>query len=190
MFERIEPVNSFPLAAKTSRGYDPVAVDRFLAEARAAYDAESASAVMTSATVRQVSFPMTRGGYQVATVDNALERLEVAMAQREREHSIESEGWEAFTQRMRLVSLEIIARLSRPRRKRFRRVFFLNSGYRVAAVDDFAELILSYLESGAPLNAESVRSAVFSAQRGGYDEQQVDVVLDAVIDVILASGRS
>jgi DivIVA domain-containing protein len=35
-----------------------------------------------------------------------------------------------------------------------------------------------------------VRNAVFSAQRGGYDEQQVDVVLDAVIDVILASGRS
>jgi len=190
MFERMYVVNAFPLVAKSSRGYDVAAVDAFLAQARAAYDSESPVPVMTSSAVRQVSFPMKRGGYQVATVDDALERLENAMAQRERERAIELEGWEAFTQRTRVAAVEIIARLSRPRRKRFRRVFFLNAGYRVSAVDDFAEIILSYLESGAPLSAEVVRNSVFASQRGGYDEQQVDLVLDAVLDVILASGRS
>lgn len=189
MFERMVTVNPFPLASKTAHGYDVDAVDTFLAEARAAYDADSPAAVLTSASVRQVSFPMRRGGYQVAPVDDALERLEIAMAEREREKAIEREGWEGFTKRTRETSIELIARLSRPRRKKFRRVFFLTSGYRVSAVDDLADLILSYLESGAPLNADEVRKAVFVSQRGGYDEQQVDVVLDAVIDVILASGR-
>ena len=182
-------VNPFPLTSKSKHGYDLDSVDAFLAEARAAYDADSSTAVVTSARVRQVSFPMARGGYEVAPVDDALERLEIAMAERERERAIEREGWEGFTKRTQAGSAEIVARLSRPRRKRFRRTFFLNAGYRVSAVDSLADIILSYLESGVPLSVEQVRNAVFSAQRGGYDEQQVDVVLDAVIDVVLASGR-
>jgi DivIVA domain-containing protein len=182
-------VNPFPLTVKSAHGYDVDAVDAFLAEARAAYDADSPTAILTSASVRQVSFPMKRGGYAVAPVDDALERLEIAMAERERERAIEREGWEGFTKRTQAGAAEIIARLSRSRRKKFRRTFFLNAGYRVSAVDDLAEIILSYLESGAPLSVDQVRNAVFPSQRGGYDEQQVDVVLDAVIDVILASGR-
>lgn len=189
MFERMVSVNPFPLTAKSSHGYDVDAVDAFLAEARAAYDSDSPAGGLTSAGIRQISFPMKRGGYEITPVDDALERLEIAMAERERERAIEREGWEGFTQRTQAQSAELIARLSRPRRKKFRRTFFLSAGYRVAAVDDLANIILSYLESGAPLSVNQVRNAVFPSQRGGYDEQQVDVVLDAVIDVILASGR-
>jgi DivIVA domain-containing protein len=189
MFETMVSVNPFPLTSKSTHGYDVDAVDAFLAQARAAYDADSSTAVLTSSSVRQVSFPMKRGGYEVAPVDDALERLEVAMAERERERAIEREGWEGFTKRTHEGATEIVARLSRPARKRFRRTALLTAGYRVSAVDDLSNIILSYLESGAPLNADQVRNAVFPSQRGGYDEQQVDVVLDAVIDVILASGR-
>jgi DivIVA domain-containing protein len=49
--------------------------------------------------------------------------------------------------------------------------------------------VVGYLEAGAPLTSDDVRNVVFRAQRGGYDERQVDAVLDAVIEAILASGR-
>ena len=46
--------------------------------------------------------------------------------------------------------------------------------------------IARFLQQGEPLTAEDVRSVVFAAQRGGYSETQVDLVLDAVIDILLA----
>ena len=182
-------VKSFPHTAKTSSGYDTAAVDAFLDEARAAYDADSPSARVNSKIVREASFPMQRGGYVVEQVDNALERLEIAMAERERERAIEKEGWEAYTKRLLESSTEVLVRLSRPARKRFKRAGFLTVGYKVSDVDAFTSRIVAYLESGSPLTSDEVRSAVFRSQRGGYDERQVDVVLDAVIEAILASGR-
>ena len=86
-------MKSFPRAAKTTSGYDPEAVDAFLIEARAAYEADSPTARVNSRVVRETSFPMKRGGYVIEQIDNALERLEVAMAERERERAIETEGW-------------------------------------------------------------------------------------------------
>ena len=46
--------------------------------------------------------------------------------------------------------------------------------------------IVRYLRDGDPLTAEQLRSAAFRMQRGGYREEQVDALLDATIDVILA----
>lgn len=181
-------MKSFPHASKTTSGYDPEAVDEFLIEARAAYEADSPTARVNSKVVRETSFPMKRGGYVIEQVDNALERLEVAMAERERERAIEKEGWEAYTKRLLESSTEVLFRLKRPR-KRFRRANFLTVGYKVSDVDAFAERVVAYLESGASLSSDDVRNVVFRAQRGGYDERQVDVVLDAVIEAILASGR-
>lgn len=181
-------MTSFPRTSKVSSGYDTEAVDAFMDEARAAYDSDSAGRV-TSSTVRQVSFPMQRGGYAIEQVDGALERLEIALAERERERAIEREGWEAYTQRLLNSSTEVLARLARPKGKRFRRANFLAVGYKVADVDAFAARIVDYLQSGAPLTSDEVRNVTFRAQRGGYNERQVDFVLDAVIEAILASGR-
>jgi DivIVA domain-containing protein len=189
MFERMELVKTFPHTSKTSSGYDIEAVDTFLAEARAAYEADSPTARVTSKVVREASFPMQRGGYVIEQVDNALERLEIAMAEREREHAIETEGWEPYTKRLLESSTEVLLRLSRPARKRFRRAGVLVVGYKVSDVDAFATRIVAYLESGSPLTADEVRKTVFRSQRGGYDERQVDMVLDAVVEAILASGR-
>ena len=182
-------MNSFPRASRLALGYDVDAVDTFLDQARTAYDNEAAALLLTSRSIRQMSFPMSRGGYEIAPIDSALERLEVAMAERERERAIEKEGWEGYTKRVLESSNEVLARLSRPRRKRFRRAPLLTVGYRMSDVDEFAQHIVSYLESGSALSVDRVRNATFRAQRGGYDEKQVDFVLDAVIDVVLASGR-
>lgn len=182
-------MKSFPHAAKTTSGYDPEAVDAFLIEARVAYEADSPTARVNSTVVRETSFPMKRGGYVIEQVDNALERLEVAMAERERERAIETEGWEAYTKRLLESSTQVLVRLNRQARKRFRRANFLTVGYKVSDVDAFAARVVGYLEAGAPLTSDDVRNVVFRAQRGGYDERQVDAVLDAVIEAILASGR-
>ena len=88
----------------------------------------------------------------------------------------------------RRLAQEVLDRLTRPRRHRFRRVGPLRFGYRVDEVDLVADKIARYLESGEPISAEQIRSVAFRMQRRGYDETQVDAVLDAVVEVMLAVG--
>jgi DivIVA domain-containing protein len=59
-------------------------------------------------------------------------------------------------------------------------------GYNRADVDRFSQRLVRYFEDGFPITVDDVRCAVFRPQRGGYREAQVDVVLDSVVDVILA----
>ena len=59
-------------------------------------------------------------------------------------------------------------------------------GYRVRDVDRFAEKLTRYFRDGWPISIDDVRTVVFATQRGGYRESQVDLVLDAVVDVMLA----
>ena len=49
-----------------------------------------------------------------------------------------------------------------------------------------ADKVARYLETGDAVTVEQVRSVAFRMQRGGYREAQVDAVLDAVVDVMLA----
>ena len=50
----------------------------------------------------------------------------------------------------------------------------------------FAEKLVAYFEHGDAVTVEQVRAAAFRMQRRGYDEAQVDAVLDAVVEVMLA----
>jgi DivIVA domain-containing protein len=59
-------------------------------------------------------------------------------------------------------------------------------GYRVDEVDLVSDKIARFLESGESVTVEQVRSVAFRMQRGGYREVQVDAVLDAVVEVMLA----
>jgi DivIVA domain-containing protein len=165
-------------------------VDAFLAEARIAYDTyEDGEPTMTSADVRKVAFDVAKKGYAAAAVDAALERLEVALAELERERVINTEGWEGLSRRSREALETIGARFSRPAKKKFARVGAFATGYRVADVDAFADEVRSGLESGAVLRASWVRQAVFRPQKHGYNESQVDLVLDELIDALIAAGQ-
>jgi len=53
-------------------------------------------------------------------------------------------------------------------------------------VDLVADKLAKYLETGDSVTVEQVRAVAFRMQRGGYREGQVDAVLDAVIEVMLA----
>lgn len=176
--------------ARTSgreRGYDPEVVDSFLARARAAFETES-DATLRSIDVRQTAFPLVKRGYQVAAVDAALGRIEDAFAARERDLALSQAGARSWVSSSRRLAQEVLDRLSRPDRSKFRRVGPLRYGYRIDEVDAVADRVAGYLEVGEPLTAEQVRTVAFRMQRGGYDEAQVDAVLDAVIEVMLAVG--
>lgn len=174
---------AFTLTEGRTRGYHRAAVDTFLAAARTAFEG---GGDLTAADVRVASFPLVKNGYVVAEVDAALGRVEDALAARERDRTVRSRGAGAWVQQARDDAQVILDHLARPRRQRFARTGVLTFGYRVDEVDHVASRIVRYLRDGEPLTAEQVRGAAFRMQRGGYREEQVDALLDATIDVILA----
>lgn len=178
--------NSGDFARATGKqlGYAPAEVDEFLARARSSF--ESARPTMTSDDVREVSFSFEREGYVVSEVDGALARLEDVFAERKRQDAIEHGGVETWVSGARDSAQEILARLSRERGQRFRRVGLLSWGYRVEDVDALADELVAFFQSGGPISVERIRNAAFRMSRRGYDEAQVDAVMDATIAVLLA----
>ncbi|WP_067243224.1 DivIVA domain-containing protein [Microbacterium resistens] len=174
----------FPLAQGREKGYQRSAVDAFLARAKTAFEANPPE--LDAASVRAVSFPLVRGGYRIAEVDAALARVEDAFAGRERSTALSQKGARAWVSRARSEAQVILDHLNRPKGHRFARTGLLTFGYRVDEVDHVAERIVRYLRDGDALSAEQVRHTAFRMQRRGYREEQVDALLDATIEVLLA----
>lgn len=178
---------TFPRARRGKPGYNVDQVEDFLEEARRAYGADPGSpAALTAESIRQQAFALARGGYSTTHVDAALERLEDAFATRERDRAMSVQGEQAWYQRARDDAQAILDRLSRPAGSKFRRVGLLAQGYSVKEVDAFAKQLADYFQAGKPMSVEQVRLVTFAPKRGGYHESQVDLLLDAVIDVMLA----
>lgn len=178
------PTASFPEARGREKGYEKRSVDAFLARAKNAF--EAGGEPLTALDVRQVSFPLVRRGYAIAPVDAALGRIEDAFAARERADVVATRGAHEWVGQTREAAQAVLDRLARPKRRRFDRVSRLRYGYRIEEVDLVADKIARYLEHGDAITVEQVRSVAFRMQRGGYREAQVDAVLDAVVDVMLA----
>ncbi|MET0297742.1 MAG: DivIVA domain-containing protein [Microbacterium sp.] len=180
------PAPAFPLTRGRTKGYETRAVDAFLTRARNAFEAAGGDDVVTAAEVRQVAFPLVRRGYSIAAVDTALGRIEEAFATREREAALARVGAEVWVEQARETAQIVLDRLSRPKGKRFTKVGGLRYGYRIDEVDIVADKIAGYLETGESVTPEQVRAVAFRMQRGGYREIQVDSLLDAVVEVMLA----
>jgi len=181
--------DAFPRVQGRTKGYDPAAVDAFLARAREAFESDTpGESAVTASDVRDVSFALVRGGYAIGPVDAALGRVEDAFAAQERQQTIARMGARAWVQQQREDAQVVLDRLGRARRHRFDRVSLVHYGYRVEEVDVVADRIARYLTDGTGLTVEQVRSVAFRMQRGGYRETQVDAVLDAVIEIMLAVG--
>lgn len=166
------------------QGYDSDEVDRFVTAARAAYDGRGSR--LTSADIRRTAFTMRRRGYTTGPVDSAMERLEDAFAQREREALVAAGGERAYFAGTRQLAKEIIGRLEREDGHRFDRVGFSRIGYSVREVDRFAVQARAYFEDGAPVAIERVRSVAFTPKRRGYSEAQVDLLIDGLVETMLA----
>jgi len=174
---------SFRVTSGRERGYHRAAVDTFLAAARESFESDGD---LTAADVRVASFPLVKNGYVVADVDAALGRIEDAFAARRREHAVRSGAAAEWVDAARADAQVILDHLARSRRHKFARTGLLSFGYRVDEVDHVAARIVRYLRDGDELTVEQLRSAAFRMQRGGYREEQVDALLDAVVDVMLA----
>ena len=178
---------TFPRTRRSRLGYDVEQVEDFLEEARRAYTAEPGDlTVITAESIRHTAFAMQKGGYATAPVDMALERLEDAFAGRERQRRIMEAGDEAWYAQARTTAQEILDRLARPAGERFARVGALTVAYHRQDVDAFADRLTAYFQDGAEMAVEEVRTIAFRPQRGGYNEAQVDLVLDSVVSVMLA----
>lgn len=184
--QNVGVTTTFPPTRKGKPGYDIDEVERFLDEARRAYGASEGDG-LTSDEIRHTAFRVVRrGGYSARHVDAALERLEEAFATRERERAIAEHGEEGYYRETRETAQDIVDRLARPVGQRFRRVGLLTHGYHPDDVDAFADRLSGYFQKGDPLSVDNVRTAAFRSRLGGYDETQVDVLLDTVIRVMLA----
>lgn len=179
--------NTFPRARRPKPGYNVEDVEEFLRLARAVYDGTAAAGkTLTADDIRCTAFAMQKNGYSTSHVDAALERLEDAFAARERDQAAAKMGDVAWFNEARSSAQVILNRIARPHKHRFQRVSFLTVGYNVDDVDRFTTRLASYFEKGTPVTVDDVRTVVFRPQRGGYREVQVDIVLDAVVDVMLA----
>ncbi|HWU30835.1 MAG TPA: DivIVA domain-containing protein [Microbacterium sp.] len=175
---------AFPLTSGRTRGYHRAAVDTFLDAARGAFEDDRND--FGAEDVRDASFPLVRHGYDIAAVDAALGRVEDAFAARTRERAVRSLGVTEWVARAREDAQRILDHLARPAHHRFARTGRLTFGYRVDEVDHVADRISGFLRDGDPLTVEQVRGAAFRMQRGGYREEQVDALLDATVEVMLA----
>lgn len=179
--------NTFPYAVGGELGYSPQQVDRLLERARATYDHQEHNNPVSAAELRFTAFTVKRGGYSARYVDSAIDRLEEVFFDRERAARVQQIGEEAWWAEIRKLLSEVRGRLNREKGKRFRRCSIFASGYRRAQVDAFLDRVSATLAGTDTLTAADVRSAVFHAQLGGYAEDQVDALLDAVVEILLAA---
>ena len=100
------------------------------------------------------------------------------------------EGNEAWYTNARTTAQTILDRLARPNGSKFRRIGALVQGYSPKEVDAFTKRLVDYFQNGKPMSVDQVRTVTFAAKRGGYQETQVDLLLDAVVDVMLARALS
>jgi DivIVA domain-containing protein len=178
--------STFPHARRGQLGYDQDEVDEFLEKARVAYTSDASTEAVTATEIRRTGFTMRKGGYAPDHVDSALERLEDAFANRERDRARGAAGDQAWYGDARQTAQEVLDRLVRPLGHRFRRVGPLAVGYAPKEVDAFTERIIDFLRTGKPLRVDDVRTVAFTPRRGGYSEAQVDYLLDTVISVLQA----
>lgn len=180
---------AFPFATGSEPGYRPDQVDEFLSRARSAYEgAPDPDSSLTSREVRGASFAVKRGGYAARYVDAALDRLEEVFFERERRAALRSGAEDAWWEETRTLLSEVRGRIGRPRGRKFRRRSLFATGYRRSQVDAFLERVGEMFERREfDLKPADVRDVVFHSERRGYDEDQVDALLDAVVDLMLAT---
>lgn len=178
--------SAFPLAEKGRPGYDPAEVDAFMLAAKNTYDGTVGATPINVQRIRQQAFTFRRGGYSTPHVDAALERLEDVFASQNKNDAFALGGEAEWMNEARETAQAIVNRLARPEGRKFRRSGPVTLGYHRGDVDAFAEKLMRYFTEAWPITLADVRTVVFREQRGGYREDQVDALLDAVVDVMLA----
>src|SRR5699024_7013212 len=117
-------------------------------------------------------------------VDEVLERLEDALRKAERDEYIATHGQQTWDLKRISHLEELMGRLERPRHEKFRPAATVVPGYDMDEVDVCMARINRQLQDVAQGSLQYARNVTFSRQKGprGYDQEQVDAFLQAVID--------
>lgn len=177
----------FPSVGRKDLGYRRADVDTFLGRARATYEGAGGADPVTAADLRRASFSLVKGGYSARFVDAAVDRLEEIFFERERRAFVQEYGMAQWEAEVRGILADVRGRIIRPRGKRFRRRGPFATGYRRSQVDAFVDRISGIIDGSAPMSTGDVRDVMFHSQWRGYDEDQVDALLDSVVELVLAS---
>lgn len=179
---------AFPFAEGKELGYRVDQVDAFLDRARQTYDAGAAvERPVTSHEIRSTAFKLKKRGYSARFVDAAMDRLEEVFFEREKRIAMREFGEDAWWSDVKQKLSEVRGRIERERGKRFRRRGVFATGYNISQVDAFLDRVSKMFAGTDALSTTDVRTVVFHSQWRGYDEDQVDALLDAVIDLLLAT---
>lgn len=172
----------FPRVGRWRRGYHHGQVDEFFASAREAYTAGT----IDNGTIRNAAFDMVLDGYQTASVDAAIDRLEAAVVRRRRASYVAETSEASWMENTVQRATTLYPRLQRPAGERF--VEAHGVGYLKEEVDTLCERLIDYFETGTGISAQEVRLATFAIARGeaAYDEGVVDAFLHRAVEVLLA----
>ncbi|MDO4791223.1 MAG: DivIVA domain-containing protein [Buchananella hordeovulneris] len=176
----------FGTVGKLSNGYGRLQVDEFFAQARKAYEGGGVAGAFNARSVRNATFPITRGGYVTSEVDEALDRIESAFVQRERAEFIAVHGRQAWLDSVADRAKRLYPRLLRPAGERFAHPG-KGRGYKASEVDALCDRLTAYFNEGRSITSAELRYAVFGAARGeaAYAEGPVDAFLAAAVEVLL-----
>lgn len=187
MSQESQSSSPFPVTKGREKGYRPAQVDAFLDRARMAYE-DSEAPPLTASDVRNLAFKLQRHGYVPRYVDAALDRLEDVFFERERRTQMRDLGEDEWWRATRSLLSDVRGRIDRPRGKRFRRRGLFARGYRRSQVDAFLDRIGEMFKNReVSVTSSEVREVVFHPQWRGYDEAQVDALLDALVDIVLST---
>ena len=175
----------FATAGKGMPGYDPHVVQEFLDKAKRVFEGNEDD--LTSGDIRSKVFPLvSKDGFSTKAVDEALWRLEEAFADKERMSLTAARGEETYYQEVRERAQEILDRVARPAKSKFRASSRLRPGYHQGDVDELCERIGRYFQQEESLSVAAVRRHTLRTMLGGYDEKQVDSLIDETISLMLA----
>ncbi|MDR2722480.1 MAG: DivIVA domain-containing protein [Cellulomonadaceae bacterium] len=174
------------MAPKGKHGYDVDEVDAFFADARQAYEGQSATEMGVD-HIHTATFDLVKRGYDITEVDAALDRLESAFIARDRAAFINTHGPDAWMTQLADRARTLYPRLSRPAGERFARPGLLNAGYATADVDALCQRMVAYFDRQQPLTSHEIRTATFGHARGAkaYNEAPVDAFMSRAVEVLL-----
>ncbi|WP_061964406.1 DivIVA domain-containing protein [Demequina aurantiaca] len=178
----------FPRTNALRLGYKPEQVAAFFDEARLAYERPgSPDAEVSQLDVRRAAFDLKHGGYSTAAVDAALDRLELAFAERTRDIYVRAHSREEWMAHLAERAQVLYPRLRRPVGERFAHPATFKHGYDVRQVDAVMARITEFFDTGAPLEADELRAIAFSTKTGtrAYDERTVDAFIARTVDILL-----
>lgn len=201
MARKSETVQKLPGISRVSnhkRGYDVEQVDAFLDRAHAMYDSDTMT--LTLHDIQNAAFELVDGGYSIGQVDAALARLGRAVADKQTQQELASQGQQAWQQQTNKMYALVAVHANRAVKERFARGERKKPSYDCKQVDRLVDMVLDKLSDDmgidepdkkrakklSTITATSVSNSIFTQRKGarGYDERQVDYYLSYCVSLL------